>query len=172
MRGILFKPEMIKAIVEGRKTVTRRVMPNQPILMDKVYERDFRKDFGGRKPRYQVGEVVYIKEAWCESKFFLNRVYYKADDFNIVSKGDIWQSPLFMPERAARYFIKILSVRAERLQEISYDEDEAMKEGVGAFEDRVSYVAEFISLWDSLNKAYPWESNPWVFRYEFESLKG
>ena len=69
MNGILFKPWKIKFIADSspdREWQTRRAMQNQPVLMDKVYEKDFRKDFGARKPRYQPSETVYIKEAWTD----------------------------------------------------------------------------------------------------------
>jgi hypothetical protein len=212
MKGILFKPELIKEIIEGRKTVTRRAEaglrllnenPNDWELMIGSNNMDslvwlFRNTLSeilDVKPRYQVGEVVYIKEAWCADChaavdtaccYLLGRENQPASDF-----CEKWHSPLFMPERFARYFIKMLSVRAERLQEIT--EEDAVKEGITIMAGTHQAIAKnsktgnleligqpepftaryhYGALWDSLNKAYPWEMNPWVFRYEFESLKG
>ena len=188
MKGILFKPDMRKAIVEGRKTVTRRVMQNQPVLMDKVYERDFRKDAGGRKSRYQVGEVVYIKEPW----HYLNIEENKATpyDFGIeFADGEIlwWtdngnemnypldekkRSPMFLKAKFARYFIKITDVRPERLQEIT--EEDTIKEGIVPSRQRYfrpSNVEQYAALWDSINPKRPWSSNPWVWRIEFKKVE-
>ena len=181
MKGILFKPDMIKAIVEGRKTVTRRVMQNQPVEMDKVYYKAFRKDYGCRVPRYQIGEVVYIKEA---HRYIQNDgdpydfgIQYKLDsqvkwwrdngnlmDYPIDEK---WRSPLFLKELFARHFIKITDVRAERLREIS--EEDAIASGISPEEtpDEAPPAMRYASLWDSINPKYPWELNPFVFTYKF-----
>ncbi len=153
--------------------------------------------------RYQVGEVVYIKEAHkpfilCFPGVNKTLVRYKLDDTDVevevteeikqqyysmaclhTEAGlDIcrWVSPLFMPAWAARYHIKIKDVRAERLQEIgSWD---CVHEGICQkfFNNMYNIVTDkpngmlirdFYRLWDSINKD-KWESNPWVFRYEFE----
>lgn len=183
MKGILFKPEMIKAIVEGRKTETRRVIKPQPChnMVERFWQ----------KPRYQPGETVYIKEAWALHEWILPNVLH--DDLWIFlnfrdgerrryrfsewpegfdkshhvrnGRGE-WQSPLFFKEIFARDFIKILNLRAERLQEISSPDIYA--EGL----PDIAYVATPIQwykqVWNSINKEYPWESNPFVWVYKFE----
>jgi hypothetical protein len=105
-----------------------------------------------------------------------------------------WQPSIFMPRVAARLFSEVKSVRIERLQEIT--EEDAMAEGVeridlfdlkqlpnslivpgGAygkgFIPKKSYKAGFYKIWEELNakRAYPWESNPWVWVYEFMRMK-
>lgn len=212
MKGILFKPDMIKAIVEDRKTQTRRVDK----LANKIastYDRTWvafdkrdnwwllkgRSEYSGCiesfviKPRYQVGEAVYIKEACylCldDNLEYRGDVIYKdSPDAHLVLKGE-WVSPLFIPAWAARYFIRITGVRAERLQEIT--EEDAMAEGCRliartiqpfelqpkphftAPERPFTHRDHFIGLWDSINKPpYDWDSNPWVWVYSFEALKG
>src|SRR3990167_4908351 len=122
MKGILFKPDMIKAITEGRKIVTRRLIKEQT------------DDWRVAHPRYKVGEIVYVKEAW----HFLNVPENRASpyDFGVeyIDGAISWwtdnsnemnypldekkRSPMFLPEKFARLFLKILSVRPERLQEI------------------------------------------------------
>ena len=187
MKGILFKPDMRKAIVEGRKTVTRRVMQNQPVLMDKVYERDFRKDAGGRKSRYQVGEVVYIKEPW----HYLNIEENKATpyDFGIeFADGEIlwWtdngnemnypldekkRSPMFLKAKFARYFIQIIGVRPERLQEIT--PEDCIAEGIIPSTERylrLSNIEQYMKLWDSINPKHPWDTNPYLWVYTFKKV--
>ena len=149
MKGILFKPESIKSILEGRKTQTRR-LAGLKVINQKPYKWQFigadtelpdyfvfraTPEIKLLKPRYQVGEVVYIKEAWAteermDSKppSFLDKagdvpLWYRADyspttravgdKLDYVVRGR-WRSPMMMPEWAARYFIEITGVRAER----------------------------------------------------------
>ena len=217
MKGILFKPDMIKAIVEGRKTQTRRVIKPQPI--DSVYElkehsqvkgyyipyaKDRRmvnnnagdhKNDCGYLSRYRVGEVAYIKEAWRtdiifddlspseliseDMKAWNGVIYY---DFDYHKPDGIFnsrkRSPMHLPAEFARYFIKITDVRAERLQEITLRDIEA--EGIWTYEDpykgKGSSISQcrmrFAKLWNTINKPpYDWNSNPWVWRYEFNLMK-
>ncbi len=209
MKGILFKPNMIKAIVEERKTVTRRLdslkeinkEPDRWVYQDAPY-RLHRFDGipdGFRvivKPHYQVGEVVYIKEAYRCIDFDLRdideplrriKVEYKNGETlwrmkpkeKPITIPDKWHSPMMMPEWAARYFIKITDVRAERLQEITYEDCGA--EGIysefhcGDLDGRslthADLIKQYCHLWDSINPKYPWSSNCWVFRYQFERVE-
>ena len=156
-QGIMFKPDMHKAIREGRKTVTRRLDHLKEINEhpdEWIYKGIIK---GGHyfeipetttchlliKPRYHVGEVVYVKEAWATEKVFDNTppcdishdayISFKmTPEYNkhINSLLGRWRSPLFMPAWAARYFIQILSNDPERLQEIT--EEDAVKEGLKA----------------------------------------
>ncbi|MCJ7669550.1 MAG: hypothetical protein MUO61_03415 [Dehalococcoidia bacterium] len=127
-------------------------------------------EWGWRCP-YQVGEVVYVKEAWATFKALDNipivrikdaTIFY-AEDFGKSGCTGKHRSPIHLPERFARSFIKITDVRAERLQEIS--EGDAQDEGVTYYDDNA--VDVFMELWGSINPKYPWESNPWVFVYSF-----
>ena len=209
MKGILFQPWKIKAIAEcgfDREWQTRRVINPQP--GDKIWQETFpggivawksnkRHEYGDSTahfPRYQVGEVVYIKEAW----HYLNIEENKATpyDFGIeFADGEIlwWtdngnemnypldekkRSPMFLKAKFARYFLKILDVRPERLQEIT--EEDAIAEGIykggNYFSDNVHEAVDdtaclaYKRLWDSINPNHPWASNSWVWRYEFKFL--
>ncbi len=237
MRGILFKPDMIKAIVEGRKTQTRRLDGLKEINLepdkwwckgqDKFQDWLNKTAFifgqinttGERiiKSRYQVGEVVYIKEAYkvidfdlrdIDKDFQRTRVEYKLDGETawvmkpkdkLITIPDKWHSPLFMPAWAARYFIKITDVKAQRLQEISFND--CLAEGIVHAKEwqTVDYKApeplhpndlsneeadkeiergwieyakqSYAKLWDSINPKYPFVSNPWLWRYKFKKVK-
>ena len=207
MKGILFKPDMIRAIVEGRKMQTRRVVKPQP-LESYFPASDFIKRLKAipkwtvkvpdkddpefvhvlPAPRYQVGQVVYIKEALFRHPY-LDEAGYVLDNSPVFINqtiGDMFKwrwvrdtlSPMLLPQEAARYFIKITGVRAERLQEITFNDIEAEghkpfiyptgEHELGAAESYRWYE----DLWDSINKDYQWESNPWVWRYQFELKKG
>lgn len=164
MKGILFKPYMILAIVEGRKTQTRRIAYVEGEVLT--------------RPRYQVGETVYIKEAI--HRFNQKYASYDSDFtpvmFLLSANRFHWRwardklSPMFLPREAARYFIRVKDVRAERLQDIA-DED-AQKEGVTRppnYSLTPYYREWFKWLWNNINKyPYRWEDNPWVWKYSFE----
>uniref|UniRef100_A0A6M3JUY2 ASCH domain-containing protein n=1 Tax=viral metagenome TaxID=1070528 RepID=A0A6M3JUY2_9ZZZZ len=218
MKGILFKSDMIKAIVEGRKTVTRRVMKPQPLakcqygehifegkIIDWIgYKHEGKTAFycrkcgdglklidewsgHGRLPKYQVGDTVYIKEAICripkiydETTGYHTEAIYRLDSSFVTGVNWCWKrdilTGMFLSEALARYFIEILDVKVQRLQEIT--EDEAIVEGVKEYEPDDFpicgatyglYKDRFSHLWNSINKPpYDWQSNPWVWVYSFK----
>jgi len=214
MKGILFKPEMIKAIVEGSKTQTRRVIKPQPLgsyLPDSYVMEELKSipkhtikihDIDDPTflhiipaPRYQVGEVVYIKEGWCldlrgvEPDGFERLLKYRLDGKQIVIPKEeygwfdkaekkekyafLWRSPLFLKGIYARYFIKITDVRPERLQEITLEDIEAEGHNPFIYPDGSQELATaeafrwYMDLWDSINPKYLWLSNPFVWVYTF-----
>ncbi len=192
MQGIFMTPDNHLAIREGRKTVTRRIRNPQPEHGDLEYERWQCCDETSLyyiKPRYQVGEVVYIKEAW-QSLGNKENTVYKLDGnsklvWNINGKqGEEivkkWRSPLFLPEKFARDFIQITDVRAERLQEIEKEPDGFVKEGYTPLmlTDTHGQLAEFSldfawyeNVWDLINGEGDYALNKWVWRYEFKKVE-
>lgn len=158
MRGLIYSPENVRALLEGRKTQTRRLVripkwmrPLDPRLDEafngwlglaeeylKVpcYRENVRDDIwrdGHSVQRlfspYRPGDLVYVKETWWEQA---GDLYYKADypekPVNMVCDGGKWKSSRIMPEWASRIIQEILKVRVERLQEIS--EEDAFAEGI------------------------------------------
>ncbi len=137
------------------------------------------------KPLYQVEEVVYVKEAWMTEAQYDNlkpseipevgrkvAIWYYKDGNHYADKvsegaGKV-RTPMFMPAWAARTFLRITDVRVERVREIT--ERDAIAEGI--LSDPTIAVYEYSRLWDSINPKYPFASNPWVFRYEFEVKDG
>lgn len=149
-------------------------------------------------PKYKIGDILWVRETWhkvydADTNIFL-KYGYKADwSEGITShpknKG-IWNPSIFMPKDAARFFLKVTGVRAERLQDISFSD--ALAEGIeisfcnnhqNSTEElwcknyktkKLEFITpnlSFETLWDSINgKNYPWESNPWVFVYEFKKI--
>ena len=204
MKGILFKPEMIQAIIEGRKTQTRRVIKPQPpsnaevCTCKRVKHIYIRKDpppkapteptcnVSVMKPRYQVGETVYIKEKWAYAMnplpFKKQRIIYKASESDLSHWEEIiignWRSPMSLKAEDARYFIEITDVRAERLQEITPYDAEAEGFAKWGLEHNCSAceteshsfyggLYHFKEIWNSINKE-KWESSPWVWVYTFK----
>lgn len=181
MKGILFKPEMYDAVVSGKKTQTRR------IALFKKDKNLIAFNLGGikvlSKPRYNIGETVYLKEPYYIDDIDPDTVFYK---FSGLSDFDYdWKNKLFMPESCARNFIKITKVSTERINDIS--ESDCIAEGIEAFTKDGSVTKygldgwewptmprtekdAYKRLWISINGKESWESNPFVFVYEFEFL--
>ena len=160
-KPILFNTEMVKAILEGRKTQTRRAIKNI-----KVFYSD---GIPANKPPYKTGDVLYVRETWAT---ILNEYVYKYgydDEAGSIQDGykliePKWKPSIHMPREAARLFLKVKDVRVERLRDMN-DSDLA-SEGFGDW-------VRFISLWNSTIKStdcdkYDWNANPWVWVIEFE----
>lgn len=181
--GILFKPEMIKQILAGNKTMTRRAIKladgsspqdddiswNLDDTVDKIM--DFTKTYPywkECKPKYQVGDLLYVKEA---VKYFDGKWVYKFEkpDPNADKK---FKSPLFMPKHAARIWLRITDIKPERVQDIS--EEDAIKEGIDTNKISGDYehtpACEFENLWKSINGKESWDNNIWVWCYGFERI--
>jgi len=158
-KPIIFSTENVRAILEGRKTVTRRVIKienpkhyrDTTLLTDGTYRFNGygTADFKFHMPSYQKGDLLWVKETYT------------------VNSG------AFDPKKLARIWLKVLNVRAEQLQEITIED--IKKEGILSCIKRgcPTFVIAFAELWDSLNakRGYPYESNPWVFRYEFTRIE-
>jgi len=209
VKPILFNTEMVRAILDGRKTQTRRVikvpptarltgigggqadfewrqkMKNADIVLDKY------KDVGFP---YQPGDILYVRETWstrpsdhcyaqpchgsqcpypsCDSAdgpCFPDEYIYKASD-NLPECGGKWHPSIHMPKAAARIFLRVTDVRAERLQHIT--RDGAISEGCNA----AIPILGFKRIWNSTIKpadhdGYDWDANPWVWVISFESCE-
>lgn len=148
IKPILFNTEMVRAILDGRKSCTRRVIKPQPdekhtyplgFVNDSTEKKEIgcfgfaANEYGGSiqyvKPpyRYAPGDILYVRESYSELSF---GYVYKADGENIDHLGNVikWHPSIHMPKDAARIWLKVTDVRVERLQEIS--EDGAVKEGI------------------------------------------
>lgn len=189
MKPILFSTPMVRAILDGRKTQTRRV-----IKIDDDPE-NWKKSIAGtsivrtspydaKLSRYAPGDILWVRETWQEKECEICRdgipslggsckygYIYRAD--NNLKGG--WRPSIHMPRAAARIFLRVTDVRVERLQEIS--EANAIKEGlIRTMLDGAVFIAakgHFRVLWDSTVKKqdidkYGWDANPWVWVIEFE----
>lgn len=186
-RPILFKGEMVRAILEGSKTQTRRIIKDQPATEDFPCV-DIDPVSGKYKSPYgKHGDRLWVRETW-QSAAAMN-VCHKADDYYIYratdpdweqSKGWKWKHSIFMPKDACRLWLEITDLRVERLQDIT--EEDAKAEGAmrGIIidnemlsepccpedEEQASYREGFAWLWDTIN-AYP---KP-VYRLDDEGRK-
>ena len=200
-RPILFSGPMVRAILDGRKTQTRRVVkpqpewvpypahvcePGEPVgfwawqrtprnFHDSVHE-----DFARHNPFGAVGDRLWVRETWAGLEIGDDvAVSYRADVPEDAHKFDRWRSPIHMPRWASRITLEITDVRVERVQEIS--EADAIAEGVTAYADAHlskghdrTPVEVFAYLWDSLNakRGYGWDVNPWVWVISFRHGQG
>lgn len=172
---ILFNTEMVRAILDGRKTATRRVMKPQPLFYtgrkyifddNEVPKKWEDCDNIIRTYQYQPGDILYVRETWSKGSldYHEEQYYYKADDNNFHCQ---WHPSIHMPKAAARIWLKVTDVRIERLQDI--DDAGVVKEGLQIGDP-------FDELWDSTIKKvdrekFSWDANPWVWVIEFERCK-
>ena len=185
-RPILFSGPMVRAILDGRKTQTRRVCVGQRELSRAA---DFQIS---RCPHGQPGDRLWVRETWGrihpgalskldpDPKSTFWRIAYRADGETVPSMeehGEKWKPSIFMPEFASRITLEIESVRVDRVQEIT--EEDAKAEGVEFMrfhpdsDETLSSRDLFEILWDSINleRGFGWESNPWVWVITFRRIK-
>ena len=137
IKPILFNTEMVRAILDGRKTCTRRVI-ELPENMDGVpvgksgdssNPLGFMYPGGIKRPPYQPGDILYVRETWCAlpvneaGHMRGHSIYYYRADGDLRPEGwrGKWRPSIHMPKEAARIWLKVTDVRVERLQEIDED---------------------------------------------------
>ncbi|HDX8994786.1 TPA: hypothetical protein RQO20_002861 [Klebsiella oxytoca] len=196
-RGMIFNAEMVRAILDGRKTQTRRIVKLQPDEdgLAKVTngpwvdtsERNYRCPFG------DVGDRIWVRETWAEAGASApNLKLYRANYpehvpshyENVPPANEIrWTPSIHMPRWASRILLEITDVRVERLNAIS--EHDAQAEGVaklrgglwqhyqpGWTQHQLSARGSFVTLWKSIYGEESWNSNPWVWVIEFKRIEG
>lgn len=215
MRKIMFNDKygLTQAVLEGRKTQTRRIVNESLIdeydnfLSDVMcisvppgttYEKI--EDFLIRRSKYSVGEIVAIAQSYKDCGYDENALDISPKDYRI-SRGTLgnskgWSNKMFVRADACKHQIRITNVRIQRLQDIS--EDDCLKEGVVVNEPKIKgaaksyYPCEYLKecanrvgwgrvyntpreaysvLIDKVGKKGTWDSNPYVFLYDFELVK-
>jgi len=197
-RPILFSGPMVRAILDGRKTQTRRAV--KFVQFDRSdtpgYDWHFRGTAKGTKksslwqdmrhkeilrlcPYGQSGDRLWVRETHCK---YGSRYIYRADygTHTPISDGigGPWKPSIHMPRVASRITLEIAGVRVERLNEIS--EIDAIAEGCGInsegeflnhVECGITRVQRFKELWQSINGPDSWDANPWVWVVEFKRVE-
>lgn len=163
-RPILFSGPMVRAILDGRKTVTRRVVKHVPPEGTPVH----------LCPYGSPGDRLWVRETWFNSRGDDSMpTHYRADD-RIEDLQIKWKPSIFMPRWASRITLVLKSVRVERLQDIT--EEDAKQEGCEPTNLSDAYAKceyllarnRFREVWTKINGPASWDANPWVWRLEFE----
>ena len=194
-KPILFNTEMVRAILEGKKTVTRRAVK---------FPRGWNQKFTGSIPDgavlygsnnipaakspYKTGDILWVRETWSISDgSYLYRAWPgegmepENQDWAMREMGLKWRPSIHMPREAARIFLRVSDVRVERLQDMRLKDCE--KEGVQLnFVESADLIMgpirareRFSGVWDrTINPKdrplYGWAANPWVWVIEFERI--
>jgi len=189
-RPILFSGPMVRAILSGRKTQTRRIVKPQPDEsgLSKKDGAEYWEDASGRKyicPFGVPGDRLWVRETWRTTKSLEHLaprniasgapLEYMADRCLTPGGGRLEyrgkaRPSIFMPRWASRINLEVADVRIERLNDIT--EEDAKAEGWDGY---ISYmpqphpaIAEFSRLWESIHGPGSWDHNPWVWVVTFK----
>ncbi len=198
IKPILFNSEMVRAILDGRKDATRKIVkgfiPDDAVwgytaFTPKGYiscRGTFADGYGEKffKLPCEPGDILYVRETW--KKALNGYYYYEAWQRNDIADVTKWKPSIRMPKEAARIWLKVTNVRVERLQEIT--DEQAKREGIQYDECPTGFtwkqetdmhncyttpIGAMQALWNSTIKksdldGYGWDANPWVWTIEFE----
>lgn len=189
IKPILFNTEMVRAILDGRKSCTRRICKdaNEYTVPDMdFYNADRRTyavhNYADREQTEQLsvverncpicpGDILYVRETFIQ--IAAHTFWYKAYGKSWMLKDLRWKPSIHMPKEAARIWLKVTDVRVERLQKIT--EVQAQAEGCnsGLLTGACTARGQFEDLWNTTIKKsdidrYSWDANPYVWVIEFE----
>ena len=176
-RPILFSGAMVRAILSGQKTVTRRVvhwrgegealvMPSRDGQPQWPYARRNGNETPLRCPYGAPGDRLWVRETWRYESDGV--AMYRADVRDELAHRAKWRPGIHLRREHARLFLAVESVRVERIHMI--DCEDARREGIGSgpwADERDG----FARLWQKINgKRAPWSADPWVWRVQFRRL--
>lgn len=199
-RPILMNAAMVRAVLDGRKTQTRRIIkPQPPAYINDLHGGELSErapyelydnetgvvcghGFADDNDRFytcpfgKVGERIWVRETFGE--FWGGYKYRATYDHPDLAEGN-WKPSIHMPRKASRITLEITDVRVERLVEIS--EADAYAEGVtipphhafasgGNPELRNEARVAFTALWESINGPDSWAANPWLWVISFRRI--
>nr|DAG35750.1 MAG TPA: hypothetical protein [Caudoviricetes sp.] len=186
IKPILFNTEMVRAILNGRKDATRRIVkgfiPDDAVwgytaFTPKGYiscRGTFADGYGEKffKLPCEPGDILYVRETWMDyaglTMYKADCDIYRLDSLNLAGFG--WKPSIHMPKEAARIWLKVTDVRVERLQDITIDDirGEGLSSVAVHAGDMEIALEEWKRLWNSTIKkpdidCYGWDANPYVF---------
>lgn len=190
---MLFNGEMVRAILDGRKTQTRRPMKVQP--PENWGGDNERAAMATHCPHGVAGDRIWVRETWApipthngsgrpasyndpNNRYYGRKAWYYADNDRPTWVGK-WIPSIHMPRWACRLVLEITNVRVQRVQEISGED--ALKEGIDDSRHPddccgglgISPSGIFINLWDSCygKSNFSWNKNPWVWALTFKRVE-
>jgi hypothetical protein len=168
-KPILFCGEMVRAIMNGTKTQTRRVI--------KCYPGGF---FKNRNP-YCRGDLMWLRETWAPHPDDAGSIIFRATDLGWDEEGGIkWHPSIFMRRVDSRITLEITDVRAQKVQDITAEDAycEGIPRPIGPMFGSVEVASDnarnaFRTLWNSINseRGYGWDVNPNVWAVTFRRVK-
>lgn len=189
-RPIIFSAPMVRAILKGQKTQTRRVQGRVQVRPDGMSAERLLAAMS-LCPYGKPGDRLWVREAWgfetrTEDDPLLEPVAtYRADEVEHLHPVNRWRPAIHMPRHLSRITLEVTAVRVERLQDIS--EADAIAEGVvehqtlrtgtracnldGGMMHACGPVPVYRTLWESINGPGSWDANPWVWVVEFRRFE-
>lgn len=203
-RPIIFSGDMVRAILDGRKTQTRRPIKPQPGPQAYVTPFEGGWMFGGliadiptkyrsrllACPFVETCDMLWVRETWafvtdyCGNVVLSGRLALYRADCERGLEPSHWRPSIHMPRWASRITLEVVSVRVERVQDIT--EEDAQAEGMepgcltcgenciytgGCGYCRPCYRESFSGQWQSIYGRESWLANPWVWVVEFRRVK-
>lgn len=172
MKKIMFNDKygLTQAVLDGHKTMTRRIIPTRLINEFGHNKYNDRSNDLIRKSSYKVGDVIAIAQRLVD-------VFYECKlERDVYHNDKGWNNKMFVKAKDMPHHIRINSIRVERLQDI--DDCDCLREGIKEQDCHIEEYKEgfyhysprkaFASLIDKVSSKGTWDSNPWVFVYEFE----
>lgn len=191
MKQMLFNTDMVQAILDGKKTVTRRLIKPQPkhcmmsqaglVTSEKpisIVNGLIAAEYGTLvKPTYQRGDVLYVRETWYkDAGRYMYRANYSDEEKFYRDGKEVrikWCPSIHMPKEAARLFLRVRYVRVERLRDMCLAD--VLNEGIQETESYEGTWDLWHETWNSTLKpedlpVYGWKADPWVWVIQFERI--
>ena len=190
MKQILFNTEMVKVILNGNKTQTRRPVKKDLIINLETDKNDpdylYVQDKYGDSHHllecapYYKNQILYVRETFADiPETAPGNIRYKASATEadlkwFEEKGWNWRPSIHMPKKLARIFLKVINVRIERLQDINIKN--AAEEGFKYLRNNDGLILDscknFKRSWNEIykKKGYGWDEDPWIWVIEFEQI--
>jgi len=195
-KPILFSGPMVRALLEGRKTQTRRVIKPQPVVLcgkdghafmthNPTHYEDGSTSWtmvhrvipNGEniytKFPFQVGDRLWVRETFSPCACYkcndpAMTPFHKPAYRSDIDRDIVWKPSIFMPRWASRITLRVTGVKVEQVQEIT--EEDCVAEGMYRENTSMGLRYCYGQLWNQLNekRGYGWDKNPWVWCYTFE----
>lgn len=196
-RGVIFSGPMVRALLDGNKTQTRRIAKLKPIKpglnfgFSGLYaghyctgslehgwvlsSRDGQGVWNDRtrpahNPHGQKGDILWVKETWAPHPDGDGLIYHATDPgWDENDSGIKWKSPIFMSRVNSRIDLCVCSSRLERLHKITTEDciAEGLSSRLREYDAECDLRNQYRELWESLHGAGSWERNDWVWVTEF-----
>jgi hypothetical protein len=199
-KPILFSSPMVKALLDWRKTQTRRILKPQPFIDasgnfcsprqqqdghdcwgqgtdSKPYLRDYIK----RRVRFAVGDLLWVRESWAPIPDALSEctgpddLYFAASVDEAMWATTTWRPSIHLPRWASRLTLEVTEVRVQRLQGISRDdvlaEGITERDGAPLADVHCGWHEPYAALWERINGKGSWHANPWIVAVTFKVHK-